>query len=158
MSDMKKAIAKPVAKLAEVKAEVAKAETTKAIASKVEAVKEEVKAAAPVAKETVAKAEKAVKKTAAKTATAAKKTVKKETAKVAKAAKATTKKATTNVHIQFAGKSYTNEDLINIMKDVWTYDLNQKEADLKNVELYVKPEENAVYYVVNGEISGRFTI
>ena len=40
----------------------------------------------------------------------------------------------------------------------WKYDLKQKAADLTSVELYVKPEENMVYYVMNKEITGSFYI
>ena len=35
---------------------------------------------------------------------------------------------------------------------------NGKEEDLKTVELYVKPEENTTYYVINGSITGSFFI
>ena len=43
-------------------------------------------------------------------------------------------------------------------KDVWEYDLQQKPADLVSVDLYVKPEEGMVYYVMNKEITGSFII
>ena len=62
------------------------------------------------------------------------------------------------VQLEFAGKAYTTEDLVRIAKDVWKYDLNGKEADFKSVELYVKPEENTAYYVINGDITGSFFI
>ena len=62
------------------------------------------------------------------------------------------------MYLQFAGKSYTQEDLEKIAKDVWTYDLNQKEEDLVSLDLYVKPEENLVYYVMNREFTGSFYI
>lgn len=87
--------------------------------------------------------------------------VKKETpAKKAPAKKAPAKKAETKavVHLQFDGKSYTNDDLIKIAKDVWKYDLGNKPADFKTVDLYVKPEESRAYYVINGEITGSFGI
>ena len=70
------------------------------------------------------------------------------------------KKAEVNVSItlQFHGKSYTKEDLMRIAKDVWKFDLNQKEEDLTSVELYVKPEDGLCYYVMNGTITGSFGI
>ena len=77
------------------------------------------------------------------------------------AEKKTTVKKTavkTALHIQFAGKSYAQEDLMKIAKDVWRYDLKQKVGDLKSVELYVKPEESAVYYIMNKEFTGSFFI
>lgn len=72
----------------------------------------------------------------------------------------TTRKAAVKetVHVQFSGKTYTTEDLVKIAKDVWKYDLKKKVGDFKAVELYVKPEESIVYYVINGEEKGQFHI
>ena len=66
--------------------------------------------------------------------------------------------ATVQIAVQFAGKSYTNEELVQIAKDVWQYDLKREEKDLQTVELYVKPEESTVYYVFNGTEDGCFGI
>lgn len=112
----------------------------KAESIKVEEKKEEKKAAAK---------KEPVKKTAAKT------TASKTTAKAATAKKAETE---CTLQIQFGGKSYGQEELMKIAKDVWKYDLKQKAGDLVSVELYVKPEENKVYYVMNGEFTGDFAI
>lgn len=91
---------------------------------------------------------------------AAPKAEKKAPAKKAAAKKAPAKKAElkSQLHVQFAGKSYAQEDLIKIAKDVWKYDLKQKAGDLTSVELYVKPEESMVYYVMNKEFTGSFFI
>ena len=73
----------------------------------------------------------------------------------------TTRKAAVkeSVHLQFAGnKDYTPEQLIQSAKDIWKYDLKRKVGDFKSVELYVKPEESVVYYVINGEVEGQFNI
>lgn len=144
MADIKKAAAakpatKPVAEVKAVVEPVKKAE-----------VKEAAKKAPAAKKEAVKKAP-AAKKEAVKKAPAAKK----ETAKKAPAAK---KAETTIINIQFAGKEYKTEDFVNIAKDVWKYDLGKKAADFKSVELYVKPEESKVYYVINEEVSGSFDI
>ena len=146
MAEVKKATAKVVAK---VPAEEKKVEV-KAAEVKAPEVKAEVK------KEAVKKTP-AAKKAPAKKAPAAKKeTVKKETVKKAPTAKKPVVKE--EVNFQFSGKSYTSEDLIRIAKDVWKYDLNGKEEDFKSVELYVKPEENTAYYVINGDVTGSFFI
>ncbi len=151
MAEVKKAVAKVIAKAEpakEVKAATAKEEVK-------EAPKAEAKAAAP-AKKAAAK-----KEPAKKTAAAKKEPVKKAAAKKAPAKKAAApKKAEVkeSVNFQFSGKSYTPEDLLNICKDVWKFDLNGKEEDFKSVELYVKPEENTTYYVINGAITGSFFI
>ena len=147
------------------KGDVNMAATKKAVATttatKVEEPKTEVKTAAvkeTAKKETVKKAP--AKKDAVKTETVKAEAVKKETAKKAPAKKVPAKKAElkSEVHIQFEGKSYSQDDLMKMAKDVWKYDLKQKVGDLTSVELYVKPEENMVYYVMNKEITGSFYI
>lgn len=105
---------------------------------------------AAVAEKEVVKAEKAEEKVAEKKAPA-----KKAPAKKAPAAK---KEMKSEITVQFAGKSYSQDDLMKIAKDVWRFDLKQKAADLVSVELYVKPEENMVYYVFNGTECGSFAI
>lgn len=156
MAEVKKATAKVVAKVpAEEKKVEVKAAEVKAPEVKAEVKKEAVKKDT-VKKDTVKKTP-AAKKAPAKKAPAAKKeTVKKETVKKAPAAKKPVVKE--EVNFQFSGKSYTSEDLIRITKDVWKYDLNGKEEDVKSIELYVKPEENTAYYVINGDVTGSFFI
>lgn len=82
-----------------------------------------------------------------------------ETAK-AEPKKAAAKKAEakSELHVQFGGKSYADADLFKIARDVWKYDLKQKAGDLTSIELYVKPEENLVYYVMNKDFTGSFNI
>lgn len=158
MEEVKKATAKVVAKAAPaVKAAEEKKPEIKAAApvKEVEAKKAEVKKAAPAAK--------AEKKAPAKKAPAKKAEVKKAAAPAAKTAekKAPVKKAAKveeTVNFQFSGKSYTPDDLMKIFRDVWKYDMNGREEDIRNVELYVKPEENTTYFVVNGSITGSFFI
>ncbi len=150
---MKAKAVKKVAKTVETKAATPVVETK---VEKAVEVKEEVKVA-PVVEEV--KAEVKEEKAPAKKATT-KKAATKEVKEEKAPAKKTTKKAAVkaNVTLQFAEKSYTEETLVNIAKDVWTYDLNEKEASLKTVELYVKPEEGLCYYVFNGDITGSFVI
>lgn len=146
MAEVKKATAKVVAKVPDEEKKV----EVKAAEVKAPEVKAEVK------KEAVKKTP-AAKKAPAKKAPAAKKeTVKKETVKKAPAAKKPVVKE--EVNFQFSGKSYTSEDLIRITRDVWKYDLNGKEEDIQSIELYVKPEENTAYYVINGDVTGSFFI
>lgn len=123
----------------------------------------EVKTAkAEVKEEKKAPAKKETKTTAKKTTTAKKATTKKTTAK--KTETATTKKAPAKkaakqvINLQFAGKSYSVEDLQKIAADVWKYDLHKADEAYTSLELYVKPEESVAYYVFNGEITGSFFI
>lgn len=91
--------------------------------------------------------------------------VKKEAAPKTGTKKGTAKRATVKksdqkvgLHVQFSGKSYSQEELVKIAQDVWKYDLKQKVRSLASIELYVKPEENLVYYVMNQEFTGSFSI
>ncbi|MDE7354191.1 MAG: DNA-binding protein [Acetatifactor sp.] len=104
----------------------------------------------PGRKPSAAKKETAKKEPAAKTAA--------EKAPAAKPGRKPKKEIKAAIHLQFAGKSYTEEDLMKIARDVWKYDLKQKVGDLDSVELYVKPEENTVYYVMNKDFMGSFQI
>lgn len=87
----------------------------------------------------------AAKKTAAKTAT--KKTTTRTTAK--KAAP-----ANTEVYVQFWGKEVYAKDVVENVKKIWTEEMGKKESDLKDLKVYIKPEDNGAHYVINGDITG----
>ena len=80
---------------------------------------------------------------------AAEKTAAKATTKKAPAKRTTAKDIKTSVVVQFAGKEVTEKDLIAAVKKAYTKKGN-KVGDIKTIEIYVKPEESAAYYVVNG--------
>ena len=118
---------------------------------------------APVAAETVtetaaeALAEKSVKKPAVKKTSAAKKpaTKAKENAKpAAKAAKAATAPKET-VKIQFGADEY---DFAEIKKAVEADYKSKVKGRIKTVEIYIKPEDKAVYYVINGDFSDKIEL
>ena len=143
-------------------AKTVKAESAKAIETKKDTTKKLETKAAVLVDTPAEKAEE--KKTTTAKKTAAKKTTAKKTtaAKTTAAKKATTKKAAakkaeikTEMYLQFAGKEYSQEEILQKVKDIWTYDLNQNVDDIKDVQLYLKPEESAAYYVVNGVESGK---
>ena len=173
MAEKKTATAKPVAKAVAAKVEEKKVEAApakveapakKEVAKKeAPAKKETAKKAAPVKKETAKKEAPAKKEAAKKAAPAKKETAKKAAPAKKEAAKkeAPAKKAAAKkeaIYVQFAGKSYSNDELLKIAKDVWVYDMGQKAADMKSVEIYVKPEESMAYFVVNGTENGSFMI
>ena len=123
--------------MAEAKKAAAKPETDKAVDATTETKKK------PGRKPGTAKA--AEKKTTAKKTTAKKAETKEATAKTPGRKPAV--KAT--VEIQFGGNTRTTEELVKSAKDIWEFDLHREPADFKSVELYVKPEDNKVYYVIN---------
>ena len=126
---------------------------------------------------TVHAAEAAIEKTAqtaAKTKSAAAKTVKTATQTAEKAVKAAEKtvkaaeEAVKNapvkktikelVYLQYLGKEISKDDLMERVKAIWTGELGKKASEIKSITLYLKPEENAAYFVVNGEETGRIDL
>lgn len=99
------------------------------------------------------KAETAKKKPATKKPAAKKPIAKKTTTK----ATTSTKKIATELYVQFAGYEVSEEDLVNRVKEAWVNEGN-KISTLKNINLYVKPEERKAYYVVNGSAAGALDI
>ena len=123
------------------------------------------KATASQATETVAKTvEKAVKaaekttKAVAEKAEEVKEAVK-ETA-TAPAKRTTTRKTAVKetVYLQYLGKEINKDDLVKQVKDIWTKELKNKAGDLKSVTLYLKPEENMAYYVINDDVTGSIAL
>ena len=103
---------------------------------------------AKTAKKAAAKTTTAAKKTAA----AAKKTVKKAADKKAEVKKAVAAKNV--VQLQFAGKDIAVDAIVEAAKA--DFKANNKGA-VKTVEVYLKPEENAAYYVING-VAGKVAL
>ena len=87
-----------------------------------------------------------------------------KTAKVEKkAAKKTTRKAApkaakvkTNIVLQFQGHELGEADFVEEAKKLWA-EAGKTEA-IKELNLYVKPEDGAVYCVINGETMGKFAL
>ena len=101
-----------------------------------------------------AKKEASAEKAPAKAAKTTKTTTKKTTA--AKAAKKAEK--TEDVILQFGGREINDKDLVARVNEIWTKDLGKKAADLKDMRIYVKPEEYTAYYVINDDITGSFDL
>ena len=124
------------------------------------------KAAAAVVKE-AAKTE-AVKTAAAPAEEAAVKEAPAAEAPAKEAAPAAEKKATaknpvkkqeikTTVSVQYLGKDISDKDMVALVKKQWTAS-KHKISEIKTMELYVKVEENTVYYVINGTEKGSVEI
>lgn len=143
----KKAPAKAVEVKEEVKAVEAVVETAVKEAPVVEA--------APVEEAPKKRATKSASKKTAEKKPVAKKTAEKKTAEKKTAEKTSSRKAApkTNLFIQYQGVELSYADLIERVKADSGID------SPKSVNLYVKPEDNMVYYVVNeNEKVGGFVI
>jgi hypothetical protein len=62
-----------------------------------------------------------------------------------------------NVYVEFYGEQIDQAEVIAQAKKIWT-DSGKKASDLKKLEIYIKPEDDRVYYVFNGIDSGSFPI
>lgn len=121
----------------------------KDVATAAKAVKEEVKETAKTTAKTVEKTvENAVKKAApaAKKAAAA-------TKNAATAAKKTIAKPTEEVYLEFGGKSVSVSEIVENVKKAFKAD--NKRTSVKKVQVYIKPETNEAYYVVNDIAEGK---
>lgn len=62
--------------------------------------------------------------------------------------------AKTSMFVEYQGKQVEDKAILAAVKKAWTESGN-KVGDMKTVELYIKPEEAAVYYVINGTETGK---
>ncbi|HIS30569.1 MAG TPA: hypothetical protein IAB44_03325 [Candidatus Limivivens intestinipullorum] len=127
----------------------AKAAAEKAVEVTVAAAEKVSETAAEVAEKVSAadlpaKAEKAVEKAAEKVP--AKKTTARRTA------------VKETVYLQYMGKEINQNDIIEEVKKIWTEQLGKKASEMKTLAVYLKPEENTAYYVINDEVRGSVQI
>ena len=64
----------------------------------------------------------------------------------------------TNIVLQYGSESATKEELVQRAKDAYLNETGKKAGDIKSLDLYVKPEENKVYYVVNNSETGYYNL
>ncbi len=119
----------------------AKTETKTTAAKTTAAAKTEAKPATKTA--TKAATTKAAAKTEEKAAPAKKPAAKKTAA---------AKEVQTKVYIEFNGAKVAVDEVVENVKA--TYKANGGKAAIKTLEIYVKPDEQAAYFVVNGELDG----
>lgn len=87
-------------------------------------------------------------------------------AKASRTTKATAKKTTSartakkseEIILQFGGREIYEKDLVARVHEIWKEDLGKKIQDLKDLKIYVKPEEYMAYYVINGDVTGSFDL
>ena len=106
----------------------------------------------PVAVEAVKTEEKAV-KAAKETKPVAKATKAKPAAKAGKTAKPAAKAApVVKVYVEYQGKQMDMDTILEAVKAAAGV------KTIKSLEVYVKPEDGAAYYVVNGKDSGKASL
>ena len=127
----------------------AKVTPVKTTTAKAAEAKEEAVAAANVKAEEPKKAAEEKKETVKKEATA-KKAVKKSPAK-----KTETKKAekVEEIYLQFHGQEIFTKEIMEKAKKAYIAE-GHRESSIKSIRLYIKPEENMAYYVINEKVAG----
>lgn len=119
-------------------------EDSKKVAEEVKKATEEVKSNATKAAAVAKKASSTAKKTTAKAASTAKKTAAKTAAKAASKVSV----AEPKVILQYEGNDY---DLASILEDAKKAYSKSKKS-IKEVSVYVKPEDHKAYYVADGNL------
>ncbi len=104
------------------------------------------------AAEKIVETEKAVVKAAAKTA--AKATEKKTVSRKKAAPEAKKAEMSTEIFVQYWGKEVNAAEVTEQIKKIWTDEMKKDIADLKELKIYVKPEDDGAHYVINGDITG----
>lgn len=63
------------------------------------------------------------------------------------------KKRTENIYIEYGVSQITEKEVIQKVKDIWVEN-GRKINEMTSLEVYIKPEENKAYYVINEDITG----
>ncbi len=140
-----------------------KPEVKSSVAKAAEAMANEVKAFA-AAKEPEVKEEpkkdvvKEIVEGAAEVKGAAAKAGKKAAAKVKKTAvKAVKEKVQPKVILEFYEHNADLNAVVDRVKSIYVAD-GHRESSIKSMQVYIKPEENSAYYVINDKINGRIDL
>lgn len=83
---------------------------------------------------------------------------------VKKATKATTKKVAdkkaelvSEIYVQYAGREASSDAIIAKITDAYVAE-GHRASSIKSLQVYLKPEENAAYYVINKKNAGRIDL
>lgn len=95
--------------------------------------------------------------TVAKEATVEKKAATKTTAKKTTTTKRTKKTVRTeSILLQYLGKEIDTAEIMKLVTEHYVAE-GHSEAEITDVKVYVKPEEDMAYYVINDSISGKIS-
>lgn len=145
--EVKEAVKETATKAEEAAKETVEKAAEKATEAAAE-VKETAEKAVEKAAETVEKTAEAAKTTAKKTATKAKAdAVKTETKK------RVTRKPTKKIVLQYLGKEFDEAELTE--RAIAQFNSVEGGVAVKTITMYLKPEEDAAYYVINDQYTGR---
>ena len=55
-------------------------------------------------------------------------------------------------------KEFSTADVMKQIRQIWTKELKRSPEELRSVNVYLKPEEFAAYYVINDEVNGKIDL
>ena len=76
---------------------------------------------------------------------------------VLKEAEDVKKEAKTSFYLQYMGKEISTEEITQKVHEAWKT-LGKNVDEIKTLNVYLKPEEAAAYYVINEETTGKVAI
>lgn len=65
---------------------------------------------------------------------------------------------TMEIYLQYGGKECSTKAIAQKVRDIWTKDMGRTAESMKTVSIYLKPEENMAYYVINEETTGKIEL
>lgn len=63
----------------------------------------------------------------------------------------------TTLYVEYGQNQREDKALVAKAKEIWV-NAGNKIKDIKTLNLYVKPEEDSVYYVINESFTGKFNL
>ena len=61
----------------------------------------------------------------------------------------------TKFNVEFADKSVVKDELVKNIKKIWT-DAGNKATDIKSLEIFLQPDNNIAYFVINDDFKGDY--
>ena len=84
-------------------------------------------------------------------------TTAKDTTKAIETRAGVLKEAKTSFYLQYMGKEISTEEITQKVHEAWKT-LGKNVDEIKTLNVYLKPEEAAAYYVINEETTGKVAI
>lgn len=64
----------------------------------------------------------------------------------------------TNIYLQYLGQEFCMKDIVKRVRAIGARETGKRPEELKQVNIYLKPEEGAAYYVIDHEINGKIEL
>jgi len=62
------------------------------------------------------------------------------------------------LYLQLPGREYSKDDLLKKVEEIWREKFKRHQNEIHTVDIYLKPEEERAYFVINKEVSGDMEI